>query len=610
MTGNLIICGKLDNRTDLGPLSTCSKAKTRLHARPTSSDNRTAATPVAVGDDGVWFDERAWDLEAFLSMAAAKGIRRVLVLTTKEYLQIVEHAATRMLRVDVFETSFPIFPDIKYNSLSSANYYSLSKCLRKLDQLSINSSRLSKVLAQRHLHAIVKKLRFKNGYDRCFFFAYKDGYQEVFKLKEERSDRIIIALDFNSMYIHCMRGEFCNPATIEYKDFSGSIIDPSKLYNGVYRVRLLAAKQSFLLENHPFRYRRLGRSYLFCLSLGDSIETLLNNNEIKYYRPFFQSIEIIEGVFSADTIEHPLLKKGIALYEQRMYHRRRGDRVKENLCKASMQHMHSATNQKIFSKKFFESMGRVREFLSANFAMNLEKISLEETADFLNSHKYFSLKRTARGYYLSFIDAGASSVVFSLSAQVVANARLKMLQTLERFLSHRSVELCYTNIDSIHLSIHRDEVDSFLDGNSDLISGQLGALKVEAIADKGYWFDVGRYWLKKDDQVVLFKNKGFNRVATPDLFVCRRRVCNRIETPTFSHVHTYVTKIENSFTYHKRLEHGANNESRFVRFRYDEIREPSIATLTEACEQLRSMKSKIELFQRISDKIEAGIEEE
>src|SRR5690606_7429919 len=111
-------------------------------------------------------------------------------------------------------SSFPIFPDIKYNSLSFANYYTLTKCLRKLDQLSINSSSLSKVLAQRHLHAIVRKLRFKNGYDRCFFFAYKDGYQEVFKLKEERSDRIIIALDFNSMYVDCMRGKFCNPATV------------------------------------------------------------------------------------------------------------------------------------------------------------------------------------------------------------------------------------------------------------------------------------------------------------------------------------------------------------------------------------------------------------
>lgn len=609
MTGNLIICGKLDNRTELGPLSTRSKAKSRLHVKPSSSDNLTAATPVAVGDDGVWFNSRTWELEAFLSMASAQGIRRLLVLTNKEYLRIVEHAATRMLRVDVLESSFPIFPDIKYNSLSFANYYALTKCLRKLDQLSINSSSLSKVLAQRHLHAIVRKLRFKNGYDRCFFFAYKDGYQEVFKLKEERSDRIIIALDFNSMYVDCMRGKFCNPATVEYKDFGGSMIDPENLHNGVYRVRLLAAKQSFLLENHPFRYRRLGRSYLFELSAGDSIETVLNNTEIDFYRRFFQSIEIIDGVFSVETIEHPLLKKGVALYEQRMYHRRRGDRVKENFCKASMQHMHSATNQKIFSKRFFESMDRIREFLSENFAINLEGISPEETADFLNSHKYFSLKRTARGYYLSFLDAGASSVVFSLSAQVVANARLKVLQTLERFLSHRSVELCYANIDSIHLSINRDEVGNFLDENSDLISDQLGALKVEAIADKGYWFDVGRYWLKKDDQVVLFKNKGFNRVATPDPFVCRRRVCNRIETPTFSHIHTYVTKIENSFTYHKRLEHRSNYESRFVRFGYDEIRDPSIATLTEAHEQLRSMKSKIELFQRISDKIEAGIEE-
>ena len=241
--------------------------------------------------------------------------------------------------------------------------------------------------------------------------------------------------------------------------------------------------------------------------------------------------------------------------------------------------------------------------------MNLDSIGPEEIADFLTGHKYFGLNRTSQGYQLSFLDAGASSIVFSLSAQVVSNARLKMLKTLERFLNYRSVELCYANVDSIHISIHRDEVDGFFEQNKDIVSDQLGALKVEAIADKGYWFDVGRYWLKKDGEVVLFKNKGFNIKAASHAFVCRRKVINFIETPTFSHLRTYVTKIENSFTYHKRVEHQTSQESRFARFRYEEIREPHAANLTEAREQLSSMRSKIELFQLISNKMKAEGEE-
>ena len=258
---------------------------------------------------------------------------------------------------------------------------------------------------------------------------------------------------------------------------------------------------------------------------------------------------------------------------------------------------------------YFGSMEQVRDFLSTQFAMNLGTTGLDEIVDFLSRHKYFGLTRTLKGYQLSYLDTGASSIVFSLSAQVVANARLKMLQTLERFLSFRSVELCYANVDSIHLSIHREELDGFFEQNHDMISDQLGALKIEAIADQGYWFDVGRYWLKNGGEVVLFKNKGFNQKAAPHPFVCRRKVSNFIETPTFAHFNSYVTKMENTFTYNKRVEHRTSKESRFVRFRYEEIRELHTANLTEAREQLSSMKAKVELFRHISNKIHVESEE-
>ena len=116
---------------------------------------------------------------------------------------------------------------------------------------------------------------------------------------------------------------------------------------------------------------------------------------------------------------------------------------------------------------------------------------------------------------------------------------------------------------------------------------------------------MGKYWLKKDGEVVLFKNKGFNQNGVHNPFVCRRRVSSFIETPAFAHLRTYVVKMENSFSYHKRLEHRTAQESRFVRFRYEEIRERDTANLTEAREQLSSMKAKVELYQRVSNKVHA-----
>lgn len=605
MTTDHIVCGKLDNRTDLGPFTTRDTAKIRLHVKRMAPDRQVPSMSISAGESGIWFEGRLWEPDAFFSMASTKGVRRLLVLTSQEYLQIVEHASAHSMRIDVFETSFPVFSDIKYSSCPRTNHDVLMKHLRTLDQLGIRADSLSRDLAQRYWRAAAKKLQFKNGYDRHFFFAYKDGYQEVFKLKEERPDRVIVALDFNSMYVDSMKGGFCEPSSVEYKDFRGEAGAPGDLANGIYRVRLLGARESFLLDHHPFRYKRLGRSWYFQLHPGNNIETLLHKDELIYFSPFFERIELLEGLVSADTIEHPLLNKGLNLYTERMYHRRRGDRVRENLCKISMQHMHSASNQKRFSKKFFGDMEQVRDFLSTSFMMNLDTIGLDEIVEFLTRHKYFGLTHSPQGYQLSYLDVGASSTVFSLSAQVVANARLKVVQTLERFLSHRSVELCYANIDSIHLSIHRDEVDAFLEQNQDIISDQLGALKVEAIGDQGYWFDVGRYWLKKDGEVVLFKNKGFNHKAASDPFVSRRKVSRFVETPTFTHLQTYVTKIENSFTYHQRLEHRSSQESRFARFQYEEIKELHTANLTEAREQLSSMKTKVELFARISNKVQS-----
>ena len=607
MSARYIVCGKLDNRAELGPFSGNASAKVRLFVKGRVPDRQ--GLPLSAGEDHVWFEGKFWEVRAFLSMAAARGEKRLLVLTGREHLHIVEEAAAYGLQVQVFETAFPIFPTIRYSSCLRTNFDILTKCLRKLDQLSIHSGSLSRDLSERHLRISARKVGQKNGYDRHFFFAYKDAYQEVFKLKEERPERVIIALDFNSMYLDSMQGRFCNPASVEYADFRGQHPDPDSLAYGIYRVRLRSARPGFILDHHPFRYRRLGRSHYFQMQCRDTIETLLHKDEISYFIRHFEEVEVVEGLLSNDTIEHPLLKQGMALYAQRLYHRRRGDRIKENLSKISLQHMHSATNQKQFAKKYFKSLDKVKDFLTARFAMNLDSVGMDEIVDFLSRHKYFELALTPRGYQLFYLDTGASSNIFSLSAQVVANARIKMLQTLECLLDCPSVELCYSNVDSIHLSIPQKEVDAFLERHRSLISENVGALKIEAIADQGYWFDVGRYWLKKDGKVVLYKNRGFAHQAASDPFVCRRKLNRLIKTPAFTHLHTYITKIEHTFTYHKRLVHPTAQESRFVRFCYEDICGPDTANLTEAREQLHSKKEKVGLFQHISDYVrEAGDE--
>lgn len=203
-------------------------------------------------------------------------------------------------------------------------------------------------------------------------------------------------------------------------------------------------------------------------------------------------------------------------------------------------------------------------------------------------------------YRLSYLNLSSNQTIFSLSAQVVANARLKLLQTVERFLRHPTVELCYANTDSIHISIAKNQFEAFLDIHNDLFSEDLGELKIEAIGDKGYWFDVGRYWLMRESKVVLFKNKGFNQKTSRNPFVRRRTVTRLVDAPAFLQTHTYVAKLENSFGYTQRVEHISSEELRYIRFDYEEVCEVHLANFTEAREQLASMNLKKAIFNGIS----------
>jgi hypothetical protein len=110
-----IVCGKLDNCANLAPFSRHASAKVRLYDERSAPNMLARSLRLSACEHGVWFEGRLWDLEVFLPMAVTRGARRLLVLTNRERLYIVERAAAHQLAVDVFEADFPIFPAIKYN---------------------------------------------------------------------------------------------------------------------------------------------------------------------------------------------------------------------------------------------------------------------------------------------------------------------------------------------------------------------------------------------------------------------------------------------------------------------------------------------------------------
>lgn len=598
----MITCGRFDPLIAFDPdLIVKSRAVRRIVAPNPNRLQPFEFTPIATDGRDVLHEGGLEELDAFLASHVAGGKPPLIVLTNREYLDALEAASLRGCRLFAFESQFPLFPQLRHGPSLHVNLANLRKLLRKVRQLGIVASSFSRDQSTRHLHRVARALKFKSGLDRFFFFSLREGHQEVYKHIEERPNRAVIALDFNSMFADCLRGSFCEPRSIRHRVFDRPPASLEALDEGIYRVVLHGAQPGFVQDHHPFLFRRLGRSFHFRLESGGSVEALLHKSELIYIARFFCAAEVKEGFCSRRAIAHPLAKAAESLYARRRHARSRGDDALEQFCKSSLQLMHSATNQRHDRRTAFASPGDLRAFLTSNYSLSLDaQVHPADLRRFLDRTAYFGVRDHGKALELRHLDIDASGAVYSLSSGVVANARVKLLAAIERFVAYESVEICYANIDSVHLSIPKDRLEGFLRHFKDLIGDGLGQMKVETIAERGYWFDVGRYWLLKDGRVVQFRNKGFNDGRSQDAFIARRRAYAHHEAEAFSHLRQFVLRLENSFSYTKKLGPLHNGTTDFARYSIDEIKTSAAMHSTEAAEMLRSRGRKVELFAKLS----------
>ena len=598
----MITCGRFDPRIAFdSDLIAKSTAVRRIVAPNPNCLQPFQFTPIATDGRNVLHEGGVEELDAFLASHVASGKPPLVVLTNREYLAALEAASLRGCRLYAFESRFPLFPQLRHAPSLHANLANLRKLLRKVRQLGIVASSLSLDQSTRHLHRVALALKFKSGLDRFFFFSLREGQQEVYKHIEERSDRAVVALDFNSMFADCLRGSFCEPRAIRHCTFDRPIAALDGLDEGIYRVVLRGARPGFIQDHHPFLFRRLGRSFHFRLDVGGSVETLLHKSELVHFARFFDAVDVKEGFCSRRAIAHPLAKAAERLYAQRRHARSRGDDALEQFYKSSMQLMHSATNQRNYRRTAFASPRELHAFLASNYSLSLDaQVAPADLQRFLCRTAYFRVRDHADGLEMRHLDIDAAGAVYCLSSGVLANARVKLLAAIERFVAFDSVEVCYANIDSVHLSIAKDRLVGFLRHFKDLIGDALGQMKVETIADRGYWFDVGRYWLLKDERVVQFRNRGFNHGRSQDAFVARRRAYAHHEGEAFNYLRPFVVRLEDSFSYTKKLGPPGSGTTDFIRCSIEEIKTTAAMNATEAAEMLRSRGRKVELFAKLS----------
>lgn len=423
--------------------------------------------------------------------------------------------------------------------------------------------------------------------------------QEVFKLCEEREGRIVVALDFNSMYGGCMDGVFPDPRTLKYVEFKDNVHDVGELQVGVYHAILSGPKSGFINSYHPFKVHLEGRRFPFSLGDEDGVESLFFENELAFYSLHFNSVEVLSGVVSDSGMKHPLSSMAKKLYQQRKVAKLQGKDVKSRVLKMQVAALYSVTSRRRYRERRFNNVSEALSVAEDAFQLAFpEGMGMQEKIDFLSSSGLMVMRRRGNSVRARFVDHAAADSVHCLSARVVANARLKLLGFIENLLEIDGLEVCYVNSDCVHVSIEKCDYNKLLECIDYCHSDEMGDVRIQCVADRGYWLDVGRYWLMHDDGVAKYTNKVFNHPGSSDPFLRVRGVGRVFRGEYVDFVIRQYQSIERSFSFSKKICGGVDGEG-FVRYKIGDLIGP-VAGGTVERDRAFSDKAKLDIFNRIA----------
>lgn len=502
-----IVCGAWHNA--ILAIDSLDRPDVRRRIFACSPDSQKPAEYFAVGVDlqQVFNGKSAVEKYAFLHTISKKT--KIITLTKKEKHLLLTSGMVHPVRLFCFEEMYPFYAEIKFVNQAEKNYQRLRQLLADVSTLNIRGG-TTDYYSKKFLYKIARKVKHRASLDAFFAHASLSPYQETFKLADARPNRKIIALDFNSMYGDCLRGQFADPATLSSHTLNSQYDDSKKLPRGLYRVRLSQPTSDFISQYHALKFVFLNKKYTFSFAASSSIETLLHSNEIEYYARHFSEIHLLEAVLSHQSIPHPLTRDAERIYAQRQHYKKQQNKKLERLCKLQIATMHSAVKHKQYQVAQFNDYSSALQFLRETFGLSMppEMSPLAFLSTLSDGVKFIIKIESA--ITIKYLTHHSDSLLFSLFSQVIANARVKMMQTIEFLLKFPELELCYCNIDSVHLSLPDTRVTEFYQYLAPLMGDEMGQLKLENEADQGYWFESGRYWLIKNNSVIQFKNQGLH----------------------------------------------------------------------------------------------------
>ncbi|MCK8095040.1 hypothetical protein [Pseudoalteromonas sp. 1CM17D] len=563
-------------KNKLIPLISKNKKKLTVY-KPISTDGKMIFSSGEYHEQNTFFDKHD----------------KVIVLTNKERSFLVDNICYQNIHVRVFENDYPIFDDIKYSGNLSKTYYILQSKIQYVLNSGMYPKPIFQFYSDIHRRAIIRKIPKKSSLDSLAYFCDLKSYQEVFRIKEERHTRKIYALDFNSMYPACTQGVFPNPQNLIFKQERKKLTESIPI--GFYHVLLTKPKSNFIKKYHCFKLFEFTKNLSFQLNDHHQLEVFLTSEELNFYRNHFDDIYIYSSITSRDTLEHPRSHYGTKKYEQR-YHSHLSDTDK-HIIKSNLVTIHSSTNPIKAKKKTFLSVASLAQYLWQEFRISIEGgLNINELKIYLDSFSGFTILTNNEKITLYYPDLNSNSSIISISAFIVAKARIKLLQVMEHITQFKGAEICYVNTDSVHASIDEAYSNDFELHMKPFMGSGIGQLKVECIAKKGFWFDVGRYWLCDENKVIKYKNIIFSTGKNDNFFSEKRKITKLERSHFISNYSVSSLFIGKSFSYTKRLNYEHNT---FDRYQYKEIKSMLSTGTTLQEEKLSSKRIKLNLFHQL-----------
>ena len=387
----------------------------------------------------------------------------------------------------VLEDLHPWLPEQLYLNDSASSFELLKLAIRRFNHHFVSASEY----CDGKWNTICNALRQKSVLDARFFTAWHLPIQDVYVLEERRLDRSVVSIDFNGMYLYCMQQLFPKPSSLRLvrldRDLGGSEV----LSSGLYRCIIKGPVTDFIIRYNPFRSFHLGRHLR--ARLDEPVEVDLNEFEVEYYRRHFQSIHLVEAVISDKVVSHPLAKEVCRSFAKRCNYRNEGNTALADREKYLATLMTSCAHRPARPRRTFETRDQAMGRLRAEYGIDPPNDEPEVATNiWLQGRKGIKLGAQDGFTIVHGPNMRDGSACFLLGQRIVARGRIVLLEMMERILcSAPGVEICYTNIDSIHFSLPTDYLEPVLAWLESECSDALGSFKIESVTRHGLWLEPG-----------------------------------------------------------------------------------------------------------------------